>query len=318
MTYDEEHALAQVAQEAITELRRRRRWKIFFRLIWLLIFIAIAVRLFVPNKGEDASPFANAHVAVVEIDGVISAGMEANAEDINEVLDRAFAAVDAKAVVLDINSPGGSPVQSGQVYRHIQALKADNDKPLYAVINDVGASGAYYIAAVADEIYADPASIVGSIGVISQSIGVQDLLDNIGVESRTFTSGEHKDFLSPAAPLKSDEVAHMNQVLNDVHQQFIDAVEAGRGDRLVDPESNQLFSGLFWSGAQAEELGLVDGLASLRELVDERYGQEMPVVVYSPDLTPWQQLTRDLKSSVTQQINTLFGKGEQINAVLTK
>lgn len=318
MTYDEERALAQVANEAIIELRRRRRWKIFFRLVWLLIVLAVVARTVVGGKEENAFPSKSEHIAVVEVDGVIAPGMPASAEDLNEALTDAFENKHAKAVILAINSPGGSPVQSGQVYRTIDRLKKKYNKKVYAVISDIGASGAYFIAAAADEIYADPASIVGSIGVISQSIGVEGLMDKLGIQGRTFKAGKYKDFLNPTKPLEAFEIAHMESVLADVHQQFIDAVKAGRGDRLVDPEGNNIFTGLFWSGQQAKQLGLIDGLASTRELVDELYGSDMETVLYSPALTPWQQLSRDLKSEVTQQVNTLLGTRQQVSAVLAE
>lgn len=317
MTYDEERALAQVAKEAIVELRRRRRWKIFFRIVWLILIAAFIARLVLSDK-ESSLPGNAAHIAVVEIDGVIAPGMPANADDINEALSDAFNNPQAQAIILAINSPGGSPVQSGQVYRAIDRLQQAHPKKVYAVISDVGASGAYFIAAAADEIYADPASIVGSIGVISQSVGVEGLMDKLGIQGRTFKAGKYKDFLNPTKPLEPYEVAHMDGLLADVHQQFIDAVKKGRGDRLVDPEQNSLFTGLFWSGQQAEKLGLIDGLASIRELVDERYSNDMPTVLYTPTLTPWQQISRDLKSEISQHINTLFGTGQQVNAILTK
>lgn len=321
MTYDEERALAQVANEAIIELRRRRRWKIFFRLLWLLIALAVIARLILADKDEGLTAHS-AHIAVVEVDGVIAPGMPANADDLNEALTDAFTNPQAKAIVLAINSPGGSPVQSGQVYRTIAALKAKHHKKVHAVISDIGASGAYFIAAAADDIYADPASIVGSIGVISQSLGVEGLMDKLGIQGRTFKAGKYKDFLNPTKPLEPFEVAHMDSVLDDVHQQFIDAVKQGRGDRLVNPEENQLFTGLFWSGRQAKKLGLIDGLGSVRELVDAEYGSEMETVIYSPALTPWEQLSRDLKSEVAQQIgavrNTLLGTSEQVGPVVAK
>lgn len=318
MTYDEERALAQVANEAIIELRRRRRWKIFFRLIWLLIILAVVGRAILGSIGSGDTQHSGAHVGIVEVDGVIAPGMPASAEDINDALDEAFRNSQSKAVILAINSPGGSPVQAGQVYRTIERLKEKHNKKVYAVISDVGASGAYFIAAAADEIYADPASIVGSIGVISQSVGVEGLMDKLGIQGRTFKAGKYKDFLNPAKPLESFEVAHMDSVLGDVHQQFIDAVKAGRGDRLVDPEGNNIFTGLFWSGQQAQKLGLVDGLASVRELVDQLYDSEMETVIYSPNLSPWQQLSRDLKSEITQQVGTLLGTRQQVSAVLAK
>ncbi|MDO5091082.1 MAG: signal peptide peptidase SppA [Cardiobacteriaceae bacterium] len=317
MTHDEERALAQVAHEAIKELRARRRWKIFFRFLFVGLFAAYV--LYIVNATRQKEPAqANAqHVAVVQVHGEIGAQDYANAADVIESLEDAFAHPQALAVFLDINSPGGSPVQSAQVYRAINRLKEKHKKPIYAVISDVGASGAYYIAAAADEIHADAASLVGSIGVISQSYGVGDLLGKIGVEARTFTSGESKDFLNMAKPLREEDVAHMNAMLDNVHQQFIRAVKEGRKDALKYEEHPEVFSGLFWSGEQALELGLIDGLADMRELALAKAGTAV-LRVYEPHLSPWETLRRNLASESGAALRQFLGVHQKVDAVLAK
>lgn len=317
MTHDEERALAQVAREAIIELRARRRWKIFFRFLWIGLILAYVLYLASTMARKEATPAATAHVAVVQVHGVISATDYANATDLIESLEDAFSNPHSLAVFLDIDSPGGSPVQSAQVYRTISRLKAEHKKPVYAVIGDIGASGAYYIAAAADEIHADPASLVGSIGVISQSYGVGDLFGKIGVESRTFTSGTNKDFLNMAEPLRPEDVAHMKQMLDNVHRQFINAVKEGRGERLKDAEHPEVFSGLFWSGEQALELGLVDGLHDMRELALAKVDTET-LRVYEPHLSPWEELRRNLASESGAALRQFLGMHQKVDAILAK
>lgn len=317
MTHDEERALAQVAREAIIELRARRRWKIFFRFLWIGLIVTYVLYLASTMARKEASPAATAHVAVVQVHGVISATDYANATDLIELLEDAFSNPHSLAVFLDIDSPGGSPVQSAQVYRTIDRLKKKHKKPVYAVIGDIGASGAYYIAAAADEIHADPASLVGSIGVISQSYGVGELLDKIGVESRTFTSGSNKDFLNMAEPLRPEEVAHMQAMLDNVHQQFIRAVKQGREGVLKYEEHPEVFSGLFWSGEQALELGLIDGLADMRELAQAKAGTDA-LRVYEPHLSPWEKLRRDLASESGAALRQFLGVHQKVDAILAK
>lgn len=314
MTHDEERALAQVAREAVAELRARRRWKIFFRFFFiglLLLYVFYMLRAF--SGDEDGG--AKEHVAVVSIYGVISDSDYANAVDIYESLSRAFAHPMSRAVFLDINSPGGSPVQSAQIYRAVTRLKAEYKKPVYAVISDVGASGAYYVAAAADKIYADPASIVGSIGVIYESFGVADLLAKIGVDPRTITSGENKDFLSMTRPLRPEEVAHMEALLSEVHAQFRDAVKAGRGDRLKDAEHPEIFSGLFWTGEKAQALGLVDGLGDMHEVAAQELKLD-DLRFYEPHLSPLEQMRRSLKSESRAALRQVIGVGEKVQAKL--
>lgn len=314
MTHDEERALAQVAKEAIAELRARRRWKIFFRFVFLALILLYVVYLVSALSPKDDRR-APEHVAVVSVKGVISESDYANALDVNDALEHAFSHPNSRAVLLDINSPGGSPVQSAQIYRAIVRFKAEHKKPVYAVISDVGASGAYYVAAAADKIYADPTSLVGSIGVISQSYGVGDLLDKVGVEPRTFTSGESKDFLNIYKPMRPEDVAHMEKVLNNVHQQFIKAVKEGRGDRLKDGEHPEVFSGLFWSGEQALELGLIDDLGDLTEVAKKEFDTDK-LRFYEPSLSPWEQMRRSLKSESSAALRQIIGVGQKVQAKL--
>jgi protease-4 len=199
-------------------------------------------------------------------------------------------------IVLRINSPGGSPVQAGYVYDEIKRLRALHPQvKVYAVIADIGASGAYYIAAAADQIYADKASLVGSIGVVSSSFGFVDALKKLGVERRLFTSGEHKGFLDPFSPLNPQEQAYWQQVLDVTHRQFIEQVKAGRGSRLNSEKSDLLFSGLVWSGEQARELGLIDGLGSPGYVAREVIGAEQ-IVNYTEKPTPFEKLARRMES----------------------
>jgi protease-4 len=233
---------------------------------------------------------------VVQVNGEIADDTEANADAIIAGLQAAFEAPKSKAVVMRINSPGGSPVQSAYVYDEIRRLRAQHkDKKLYAVITDMGASGAYYIAAAADQIYVNQGSLVGSIGVIMQGFGVEGLMQKLGVENRTMTAGEHKAILSPFEPMKPDEVAHVNALLQAVHQQFITAVKQGRGQRLKDDP--KIFSGLFWTGQQAVDLGLADGFGSV-DSVARTVVQAENVVDYSEMPDPLSGLIRKLGTSM--------------------
>ena len=259
---------------SVVEQRRARRWSIFFKLLTfgyiLLIFLTLGRGCSSASTGIDAVDNSEPHLAVVELQGVISSGDVANAYDVNESLTRAFENSNSKAVVLDINSPGGSPVQSDEIWQTMMELRKEYpDKKLYAVIGDIGASGAYYIASAADEIYVNPSSLVGSIGVIMSSYNIEGLMDKVGVKDRTLTAGEYKDILSLSRPLTDYEEGHVEKVLANTHKHFIDAVKEGRGDRLKNPEQNKLFSGLFWTGEQSIELGLADKTGSIASLEKE-------------------------------------------------
>lgn len=273
----------------LAEQRRSRRWTLFFRLFFAALILASLGTTFygVFVAGQPAA-ITERHLGVVEVKGVIDSESPASAERIIEGLNRAWEAESAAAVVLHIDSPGGSPVQSQRIYEEIRRLGEQGDKPIYAVIEDIGASGAYYIAAAADEIYAAPASLVGSIGVIFASFGLEEAIERLGVERRVFAAGDNKAFLDPFSAIAPEQARFWQEVLETTHWQFIEAVREGRGERLGnDP---QLFSGLVWSGEQGVELGLVDGLQSLDGLAREMGIERMQD--YTPRLDPFERLTR--------------------------
>ncbi len=264
--------IERLAFSSITEHRRTRRWNIFFKLLFFS-YLGLLLFLYWPGTfGE--SGHKGAHTALVEIQGVIADGQEASADNIISGLRRAFDNKDAEAIILRINSPGGSPVQAGYVNDEIVRLRGLHpDKKVYAVVTDICASGGYYIAAGADEIYADKASIVGSIGVLIDGFGFVDTLEKLGVERRLITAGESKGFLDPFSPLKEEDVGHVRAMLDDVHSQFIAVVRAGRGDRLTVDDST-LFSGLTWTGEESLTLGLIDGLGSSSYVAREIVGAD--------------------------------------------
>jgi protease-4 len=244
----------------LAEQRSARRWRSGLRLAWLLFF-AFLIWALMYRGGPSSADKSMPHTAVVEIKGEIAAGADASAEFVVAAMKAAFEDAGAQAVVLLVNSPGGSPVQAGIIYDEVRRLKAKHKKPVYAVVEESCASAAYYIAAGADKIYVDKASIVGSIGVLMDGFGFTGLMDKLGVERRLMTAGENKGFLDPFSPQTEKHRAFAQQMLDQVHKQFIDAVKAGRGKRLKD--TPELFSGLFWSGQQAVELGLADQLGNL-------------------------------------------------------
>ena len=251
----------------LEEQRAARRWRNFFRLSWLaLILFLLWAAMHRGGAGTDKSL---PHTAVIEIKGEIASGADASAEFIVAAMRAAFEDEGAKAVVLLVNSPGGSPVQAGIVYDEIRRLKGKYKKPVYAVVEETCASAAYYIASATDKIFVDKASIVGSIGVLMEGFGFTGLMDKLGVERRLMTAGENKGFMDPFSPQTDRQRAYAQAMLDQIHRQFIDAVKAGRGSRLK--ETPELFSGLFWTGQQAVELGLADQLGNLdfvaREIV---------------------------------------------------
>ncbi len=251
--------LEKLAFASLHEQRARRRWKTFVALAWLTFF-AYLTWMAVGRNGA-TQDVTKPHTAVVEIKGEIASGGEASADLIVNAMRAAFEDEGALAVVLLINSPGGSPVQAGIINDEIIRLKAKHKKPVYAVVEETCASAAYYIAVSADKIYVDKASIVGSIGVLMDGFGFTGLMDKVGVERRLMTAGENKGFLDPFSPQTEKQRAFAQTMLDQIHKQFIDVVKAGRGKRLK--ETPEMFSGLFWSGQQAIELGLADQLGSL-------------------------------------------------------
>jgi len=255
----ERATLEKLAFAALTEQRLARRWRNFVRLAWLAFFIVIAW-IVISRNGPPADGTAP-HTALVEIKGEIASGAEASAESIVSALRAAFEDEGSQAIVLLINSPGGSPVQAGIINDEITRLKVKHHKPVYAVVEESCASGAYYIAVAADKIFVDKASIVGSIGVLMDGFGFTGLMDKLGVERRLMTAGENKGFLDPFSPQTERQRVFAQAMLDQIHKQFIDAVKAGRGKRLK--ETPETFSGLFWTGQQAIELGLADQLGNI-------------------------------------------------------
>ncbi len=266
----ERNTLEKLAFASLNEQKATRRWKTFVRLSWLTFFVVLV--WMVMHRGTPTTSATAPHTAVVEIKGEIAAGADASAEFINAALKAAFEDDGAKAIVLLINSPGGSPVQAGMMNDEIRRLKAKYKKPVYAVVEETCASAAYYIAVSADQIFVDKASIVGSIGVLMDGFGFTGLMDKLGVERRLLTAGENKGFLDPFSAQTEKQRAFAQAMLNQIHQQFISVVKAGRGSRLK--ETPEMFSGLFWTGQQAIELGLADKLGTLEYVAREVVKQE--------------------------------------------
>lgn len=254
------------------EQTRTRRWNIFFKLLTFayLFFILISMTKSCSMSGAETPSLSKEHLAVIDIVGVIDSESRqgVSSENTNKALQKAFKATGSKAVVLNINSPGGSPVQSDEIWQEIRQLKLQYpDKKVYAVIGDTGASGAYYIASAADEILVNPSSLVGSIGVIMPNYGVHGLLEKWGITDRTMIAGENKALLSMTKPINEEQRKHIQALLDNVHSHFIAAVKEGRGQRLKDKP--EIFSGLIWTGDQAIDLGVVDREGSLSSLKKE-------------------------------------------------
>lgn len=255
----ERQALEKLAFGALEEQKVSRRWGIFFKSLGFIYLFVVLVALV---DWESGAEHQERHTAMVNLNGVIEAKGEASAEKLIAALQGAFEEKNSVGVVLRINSPGGSPVQAGMVNDEIRRLRGQYpDKPLYAVVEDVCASGGYYVAAAADRIYVNKGSIVGSIGVLMDGFGFTGVMDKVGVERRLLTAGENKGFLDPFSPQAAKHKAHAQLLLNDIHQQFIDVVKAGRGNRLK--ESPDTFSGLMWTGAQSVQMGLADDFGSV-------------------------------------------------------
>ena len=282
-----EQTVESLARELIAERRTERRWRIFFRLAWLGLLLVIVWAL-MPGRGSHSAP-TGPHTALVELRGEIAPDTEASAEQMLSGLRSAFEDVGARAVVLRINSPGGSPVQAGIINDEIRRLKALHKKKVYAVVEEVCASGAYYIAVAADEIYVDKASIVGSIGVLMDGFGFTGLMDKVGVERRLLTAGDNKGMLDPFTAQNPKQQAYAQAMINQVHQQFIRVVREGRGNRLK--EGPDTFSGLFWNGEEAVRLGLADKFGNLDYVAREVIKAE-EVIDYTPRENVAEKLAR--------------------------
>ena len=305
VTGKEWQILEKAVLASVEEQRRSRRWSIFFKCLGFayLLIVLIAMSKGCSTSVEKSNTNVSSdHLAVIDIVGTIdsSSGQSTvNSEDTNKALNRAFEATGSKAIALNINSPGGSPVQSDEIWQEIRYLKKQHpDKKVYAVIGDMGASGAYYIASAADEIIVNPSSLVGSIGVIMPNYGLRGLAQKLGVEDRTLTSGNNKDILSMTKPINPAQQAHVQAVLDNVHTHFINAVKEGRGKRL---KSNDpaVFSGLFWTGEQAIALGVADRSGSITTLMrDLKVDQKLDYTVQ-----------RNPLESILGRMGTKIGEG---------
>ncbi len=296
-----------LAFAAVDEQRKARRWGIFFKFLMFAYLLGLLF-LYWPNKFEAGDN--DEHTALVELSGVIASDQDANADTIITGLRDAFENENAKGIILRINSPGGSPVQAGYINDEIKRLRTKYpDKPFYAVVADICASGGYYVAAAAEKIYADKASMVGSIGVLMNGFGFVDTMNKLGVERRLFTAGENKGFLDPFQPTKDSDVQHVKLLLADIHQQFIDTVKEGRGDKLKD--SPDLFSGLIWNGEQAVQMGLVDELASSSYVAREVIGAET-IIDYTPQPNLFERVTQRFGVALGRGVGQVLGGGQGI------
>lgn len=274
--YSDSQILRDLAAAYARELKWRRIFK--FAMLGLVVLYVVSTLRMAANL-DGAASASQPHTALVELSGPIGIDIGVSADQINQSLRQAFAAKQSKAVVLRIDSPGGTPVQSAEINAEMARLRGEfPNKPLFVVITELCASGGYYVAVAADAIYANPASIVGSIGVRMDGFGFVDAMQKLGVERRTLTAGANKALLDPFLPRDAQQVAHLQAMLNDVHQQFVDAVKLGRGDKLS--TSADLYTGLVWSGAQAKDLGLIDDFGSLDSVARDVVGVEA-VVDYS-------------------------------------
>ena len=263
--------ISKLAFAAVNEQRRTRRWGIFFKALFFLYLLILFIMAYTSSDTTSNLGKASSHTALIEVQGVIADGAEASADNIIQGLRAAFKEPKAKAVILRINSPGGSPVQAGYVYDEVKRLRTKyKNKKVYAVVTDMCASGGYYIAVAADEIYADKASIIGSIGVLMNGFGFTEAMKKVGVERRLYTAGTSKGFLDPFSEVKTSDKKHIESLLGTIHKQFIDTVKEGRGKRLVDDK--KIFTGLVWTGEESVALGLTDGLGSssfvAREIIE--------------------------------------------------
>lgn len=299
----EREAIVELANAGLKEQRRARKWGIFFKLFFVA-YLIIFLFAFIGSNNMDSIKSAERHTALVSLIGVIADGEEASANNVVAGLRDAFENENSAAVILQINSPGGSPVQSAYINNEIIRLRELNPtKPIYAVISDICASGGIYVAVATDKIFANESSIVGSIGVRMDGFGFEDAIDKLGIERRLLTAGEHKALLDPFSPENPVEKQHVQALLDDVHQEFIDVVKEGRGDRLAnDPK---LFSGLFWTGTKAMELGLVDGLGSPGYVAREVVGVE-DIVDYSYQEDFFERFAGRIGTSIGSSLGSWF------------
>ncbi len=307
--------LEKVVLASVEEQRRSRKWGIVFKgLTFLYIFVVLGMMMkscYFSDNGEGLST-SDTHLGVVNIVGTIESGSQGvNSEDTIKSLKKAFASTSSKAVVLNINSPGGSPVQSDDIWQEIRYQKQQYpNKKVYAVVGDMGASGAYYIASAADEIWVNPSSLIGSIGVIMPNYGVSGLAQKLGVEDRTMTSGNNKDILSMTKPVNPEQKAHIQALLDNVHSHFIKAVKDGRGAKLKSQDP-AIFSGLFWTGEQAIELGVADKKGNIETL--KRELKINKTVNYTIEHSPFDSVLGRMGAQIGQGVGEAVGQSVGLN-----
>lgn len=293
-----QHALVDILKANLEETRRARRWGFFFKVASSVFFIIMS-GLFLFSIGMHLYTVSRSHIALVRISGPISPQHDANADRIVQGLSRAFATDHAQYILLNINSPGGSPVQAEIVHDEILRLKQSHpNKKVIAAIEDMGASAAYYIATAADEIYANRASVVGSIGVRMDSFGFTKLMDKLGIERRLYTSGKHKGMLDMFSEPEPEAEKRLQSTLDNIHRQFIEVVKSGRGDKLAN--NPLLYSGLFWDGKEALKLGLIDGIENHHQITRRLIGEDRTV-----DYTPAPDIMRKLERGATAMAEML-------------
>jgi protease-4 len=292
--------LGRVALAAVIEQRRSRRWSIFFKSLLFIFLFIVLLSLYFPDDWRGRAVIGTRHTALVKVEGLIASNTDASAENIIAGLQAAFRDGNTAGVILWINSPGGSPVQAGEVYDEIIRLReAYPTVSIYAVAADICASGGYYMAAATERIYANRASIIGSIGVRADSFGFVEALEKLGIERRLYTAGANKSFLDPFLPPDPEDVRHLQAMLNDIHQQFVVAVRRGRGERLQ--EAPELFTGLVWTGESSLELGLIDGFASTRLVAEEIIGART-VVDYTRRSPLFERVFQGVQSALSQAL----------------
>ncbi|RLA22048.1 MAG: S49 family peptidase [Gammaproteobacteria bacterium] len=298
----EREVVEKLAFATIKEQRSSRRWKIFFRLAFLLLLVGFLFASFKPI--QDKKLPGGSHTAVVDVNGIIFDGSEAAADVVIKGLQAAVKNSGTKGIILKINSPGGSPVQAAYIYDEIRRLKKSRpDLPIYAVVADICASGGYFIAAAADSIFVNQSSIIGSIGVVMNGFGFVDTMEKMGVERRLMTAGAHKGMLDPFSPQNEAEKEHTQKLLDGIHQNFITAVREGRGERLK--ENSETFSGLVWLGSESIKLGIADDFGTVQSVARNQIGEEN-IVDFTHHETAFDLFVKGMGASMGQSLLNAF------------
>ena len=306
----ERELLDKMVMTTVVENRRSRRWGIFFKFLTFAYLFLLLAMLSWSDKWDVSQATLKEHTALVEVDGIIAPDTKASADKVVTGLRDAFKDKKTKAVILRLNTPGGSPVQSRYINEEITRLKKKHPAiPVYAVVVDMCASGGYYIAAAADKIFADQGSIVGSIGVLMNGFGFVEGMHELGIERRLMTAGENKGIMDPFSPVSEDDRVHIQRMLDQLHAQFIAKVKEGRGGRLKVDEYPEVFSGLFWSGEEAREIGLIDEFGSSSYVAREIVGVE-DIVDFTPKEDVWERFAQRIGAGVAQSLARLSGFGD--------